>query len=295
MNEKSVGPLVSVDWLRGHLADPDLRLVHVSPDRSVYDEAHLPGAVYCDLHAELALRGTRPETGDAEREWLVPTATQLTATVRGWGVGPRDRVIFYDDIGQNRQAIRGYWLLRYYRWPRERVHVVDGGLNAWRDRGGPVTDVIPPVRHAEPVPFDVADPSLMASFDEVRAWSVESAAGGPVRILDVRTPEEHRGEDVRARRAGHIPGAVNLPFTEFLREDGTFKSADEIRALAERAVGGDLTQLRAAHCQGGVRAALAWFALHELAGIEGVRNYAGSWEEWGNRTDCAVESAPSRE
>jgi thiosulfate/3-mercaptopyruvate sulfurtransferase len=285
------GPLVSVDWLREHLGDPDLRLVHVSPDASVYDEAHVPGAVFSELHAELALRGRRPETGDAEREWLVPTAAELSATVHRWGVGPRDRVVFYDDIGQNRQAIRGLWLLRYYRWPRERVHVLDGGLNAWRAAGAPVTHDEPPVRHAEPVPFDVPDPALVATFDEVRAWSAQSSANRPVRILDVRTPEEHRGEDVRARRGGRIPGAVNLPFTEFLREDGTFRTAGEIRALAERATGGDVSTLRATHCQGGIRAALAWFALHELAGVDGVRMYAGSWEEWGNRTDCAVESA----
>ncbi len=285
------GPLVSVTWLREHLGDGDLRLVHAAADRSVYDEGHLPGAVFSDLHAELALRGTRPETGDAEREWLVPTAAELATTMRAWGVGPRDRVVLYDDIGQNRHAIRGLWLLRLYRWPRERVHVLDGGLNAWRAANGPLTVELPSSRHPEPVPFDVPDPALVASFDEVRAWSNESAHGGPARSLDVRTPEEHRGEDVRARRGGKIPGAVNLPFTEFLRDDGTFRTADEIRTLAEQAVGGDPSALRAAHCQGGIRAALAWFALHELAGVKGIRNYAGSWEEWGNRSDCSVDVA----
>jgi thiosulfate/3-mercaptopyruvate sulfurtransferase len=82
---------------------------------------------------------------------------------------------------------------------------------------------------------------------------------------------------------------VNVPFTEFLREDGTFRSPDEIRALTEAAIGGSAEMLRAAHCQGGIRAALAWFALHELAGVQGIRNYAGSWEEWGNRSDCPVD------
>src|SRR5688500_813514 len=102
------GPLVGVDWLAEHLGDQDLRVVHVSPDRRVYNRRHIPGAVYSDLHRELALRGTAPETGDAEREWLIPTAEQTAAVLRRWGVGEGDRVVFYDDVGLNRQAIRGY-------------------------------------------------------------------------------------------------------------------------------------------------------------------------------------------
>ena len=112
------GPLVDVAWLAAHLGDPDVRVVHVSPDKRVYNKRHVEGATYSDLHKELALKGTAPETGDAEREWLVPTREQAEAVLRRWRVGDGDRIVFYDDIGLNRQAIRGYWLMRLYGFPR---------------------------------------------------------------------------------------------------------------------------------------------------------------------------------
>jgi thiosulfate/3-mercaptopyruvate sulfurtransferase len=125
------GPLIDVDWLADHLDDADLRLVHVAPDRRVYNKRHVPGATYSDLHKEIALKGKAPETGDAEREWLIPSAEQTAAVLRRWRVGDGDRIVFYDDVGLNRQAIRGYWLLRLYRYPKERMHILDGGINAW--------------------------------------------------------------------------------------------------------------------------------------------------------------------
>lgn len=286
------GPLVSVAWLRKHLSDPDLRLVHVSPEPDVYAARHLPGAVFSPLHEELGLRGRRPETGDAEREWLVPSPEELTAAAARWGVEPGDRVVFYDDVGQNRHAIRGFWLLRMHGWPRERVHVLDGGLNTWERARLAMTSAVPPARTPLPVRFVPPDPAFTATFEEVREWSDESVAGedAPIRILDVRTAEEHRGDDVRARRGGRIPGAAHLLWSDFLNPDDTFRSVEEIRALADHATGGDASSLRAVHCQGGIRAALAWFALHELAGLSEVRNYAGSWEEWGNRRDAPIAS-----
>lgn len=283
------GPLVSVAWLREHLDDADVRLVHVSADRTVYDQRHLPGAVYGDLHRELAAAGRAAETGEVDREWLVPGRESVEGALKRWGVGPGDRVVLYDDVGQNRHAIRGYWLLRYYGWPRERVHVLDGGLEAWERAAGPETNAAASPRPADPVHLSEPDPALIASCDQVVEWSRETKQGGPIRILDVRTPEEYRGEDVRSRRGGHVPGAVNLPFDRFLKPDNTFRPPEEIRSLVEQVTGGDPSTLRAAHCQGGVRSALAWFALHELAGLD-VRNYAGSWEEWGNRSDTPVET-----
>ena len=284
------GPLVSAAWLREHLGDPDLRLVQVSPDRNVYDARHIPGAIYGDLHRELALRGRAPETGDVEREWLVPDASSLAATLGRWGVGEGDRVVLYDDVGQNRHAIRGYWLLRLYGWPDGRAHVLDGGLGAWERAGGEVTSDAPAVREVPPVRLGPPREELIARTEQVEEWCREAAASGPVRVLDVREPQEYRGEDVRARRGGHLPGAANLPFTELLTPEGTFRSPDEIRRLAAAATGGHPEALRATYCQGGVRAALAWFALHELAGLK-VANYAASWEEWGNREDLPIEQA----
>jgi 3-mercaptopyruvate sulfurtransferase SseA len=354
-----------------HLGDPDLILVHVSPTRRVYNRRHLAGAVYGDLHRELAVRGRDPATGDAEREWLLPTREQVEATLARWGVGElgaqgaaagraataapsavsspplavaappsaaasplplalagsgaptpasrAPRIVFYDDVGQNRQAIRGYWLLRLYRYPATRVHVLDGGLTAWVASGGPVTDgrtaAAGSARTAEgtpaarrmpagsartardagtsghPVRLGSRDPSLIATADQVRAWSTEaSAPGGPTRVLDVRSPDEFVGWDGRgARRGGRIPGARNRYFADFIRPDNTLRPVPETLALV-RGSGVDPADVRAVYCQGGVRAALAWFVLHELAGLDGVRNYAGSWEEWGNREDVPVQS-----
>ena len=290
----SPGPLVSAAWLADHLDDADLRLVHVSPDRRVYNKRHIPRATYSDLHKELALKGTAPETGDAEREWLIPTREQTEQLLKTWRVGDGDRIVFYDDIGMNRQAIRGYWLLRLYRFPADRLHILDGGVEAWRRAEGETTKDLPEADPADsvraPVTLSERDDDLIATYDEVLAWSREAAKpDGPTRILDVRTAAEWVGTDLRAKRGGHIPGARQRCFVDLLTDEGTFRSVDEMVSLV-RASGADPAEVRATYCQGGVRAALVWFVLHELAGFEEVRSYAGSWEEWGNRAESPIET-----
>ena len=269
-------------------------LVHVSPDRRVYNKRHVPGATYSDLHKELALKGTAPETGDAEREWLIPTREETERLLRTWRVGEGDRIVFYDDIGMNRQAIRGYWLLRLYRFPADRLHILDGGIEAWRRAGGETTTEPPEADLADalrvPVTLGERDDALIATYDEVLAWSREAAKpDGPTRILDVRTAAEWVGTDLRAKRGGHIPGARQRCFVDLLTDEGTFRSVDEMVSLV-RASGADPAEIRATYCQGGVRAALVWFVLHELAGFDEVRSYAGSWEEWGNRAESPIET-----
>ncbi len=285
---------MSAAWLAEHIDDGDIRLVHVSPDRRVYNKRHIAGATYSDLHKELALRGTAPETGDAEREWLIPWREETERLLRVWRVGEGDRVVFYDDIGQNRQAIRGYWLLRLYRFPSDRLHILDGGIEAWRRAGGETRVELPEADLADalraPVTLGKRDDALIATYNEVRAWSREAAKpGGPTRLLDVRTAAEWVGVDLRAARGGHIPGARQRCFVDLLTDEGTFRSVDEMVSLV-RASGADPAELRATYCQGGVRAALVWFVLHELAGYDQVRSYAGSWEEWGNRPESPIET-----
>ena len=287
------GPLVGVEWLSDHLRDPDLRIVHVAPNRRVFNRRHIPGAVYSDLHREIALRGTAPETGDAEREWLIPSPDQVADVLRRWGVGDGDRIVFYDDVGMNRQAIRGYWLLSLYRYPPDRLHVLDGGIKAWSRAGLETTRDEPTSTRAEgrrPPTLGERDDSILATYEDVLAWSRESSRSddAPTRILDVRTANEWVGTDLRARRGGHIPGARHRCFVDLLTDEGTFRPVDEMLSLI-RASGAEPGQIRATYCQGGVRAALVWFVLHELAGYDQVRSYAGSWEEWGNRPDSPIE------
>lgn len=290
----TAGPLVDVDWLAAHRDDPTTRIVHVSPDRRIYNKRHVPGAVFSDLHRELALRGTAPETGDIERESLVPSRDQLQGTLRAWRVGEGDHVVLYDDVGLNRHAIRGYWLLRLYGFPKDQAHVLDGGLDAWTRAGQATTKDVPEADLADglrqPIELGEPDPSLIATYDEVLAWSRESTKGDapPTRTLDVRTAAEWIGTDLRATRGGHIPGARQRAYEDLLTPEGTFRSLDEMLSLI-RGAGAEPDEIRAVYCQSGVRASLAWFVLHELGGYGAVRNYAGSWEEWGNRSDSPVE------
>jgi thiosulfate/3-mercaptopyruvate sulfurtransferase len=287
------GPLVDVGWLAAARDRSDVRIVHVGHDRRIYNKRHVPGAVHADLHATLALRGTAPETGDVERASLIPTREQLEVTLRAWRVGEGDHVVLYDDVGRNRYAARGAWLLRLYGVPSDRVHVLDGGLDAWIRAEQATSTEVPEADLADglrqPIRLAPADTGLIAGYDQVLEWSRESAAdpAAPTRLLDVRTVEEWIGQDRRSERGGHIPGARQRAYEDLLTAEGTFRSVDEMLSLI-RGVGGDPEHLRAVYCQSGVRSALVWFVLSELAGFRQVRNYAGSWEEWGNRPDSPV-------
>ncbi|MEO5884353.1 MAG: rhodanese-like domain-containing protein, partial [Candidatus Limnocylindrales bacterium] len=291
----SAGPLVGVDWLADHVDDPDLRLVHVSDVRRVYNKGHIATAVYSDLHRDLALRGAAPETGAAVRESLVPTREATEAALRRWRVGDGDRIVFMDDVGLNRHAARGYWLMRLYGVPSDRIHVLDGGIEAWRRAGQPLTADVPEADLADglrqPMRLAELDATLLATYEEVLGWSGESTArpGAPTRLLDVRTAAEWVGEDLRARRGGHIPGARQRAYEDLLCADGTFRSLEAMLSLI-KAGGAEPAEIRATYCQSGVRAALVWFVLSELAGHTMVKNYAGSWEDWGNRDDSPVEA-----
>jgi thiosulfate/3-mercaptopyruvate sulfurtransferase len=283
-------PLVNAEWVAGRLGDDGLRLIHVSLDRKASDGGHVPGAVFSDLHVDLAKPGTRPQTGAAKRMYIVPTRDETAEALARWGVAPGCRVVFYDDAGQGRHAIRGYWLLRLYRFPTDRVHVLDGGLTVWQAEGREVTAIQPrPAPASATEPLGEADSALIATAQEVLEWSREAAApGGPTRLLDVRLIDEFLGTDVRAARGGRIPGARHRLFTDFVSPDGRLRSAADVLTILN-GTGVNPDELRATYCQGGIRAALTWFVLSELAGLTQVRNYAESWEEWGNRPELPVE------
>ena len=291
MSADRPGPLVSAEWLTAHLGDPGLRIVHISSDRKAYDQGHIPGAVFSDLHTDLAKGGTDPRTGDISRHYLVPTREDVAEALARWGVAPEMRVVLYDDVGQGRYAARGYWLLRLYGFPAERVHLLDGGLTVWQAEGRPTTAEAAALAAGEATqPLGERDESLIATAEQVLAWSREACApGGPTRLLDVRLIDEYLGHDVRAARGGRIAGSRFRVFTDFVAPDGKLRPpADAVTIL--KATGVEPQELRAIYCQGGVRAALVWFVLHELAGFPEVRNYAESWEEWGNCPELPVEA-----
>ena len=289
MSAGQPGPLVTGAWLAAQLGAPDLRVVHVSVDRKAYDAGHVPGAVFSDLHVDLAKSGVRPETGATKRLYIVPTRDETAETLKRWGVAPGDRIVFYDD-SQGRHAVRGYWLMRLYGFPTERLHVLDGGLVAWQADGRPTTaEMTEPAAVDATEPLHERDESLIATADQVLAWSREaSLPGGPTRLLDVRRIDEFLGLDVMAARGGRIPGARHRIFTEFVAPDGRLRPPAEALAILQ-GTGVNPEELRATYCQGGVRAALVWFVLSEIAGLTEVRNYAESWEEWGNRPDLPIE------
>lgn len=288
------GPLVQTDWLSQHLDDPDLRIVHVSTDRRTFNKRHIPGATYCDLHREIALRGRTPETGDAELEGLLADPAQTGAALRRWRVGDGDRLVVYDDIGRNRHAARVYWHLRLYRFPADRLHLLDGGIDAWAGDDRPTTTDVPDADLADalrvPVALGARDDSILATYDDVVDASRHATTGShpPSRLLDVRTSAEWVGTDLRSRRGGHIPGARLRAYEDFIGDDGRLRTVDQALSLI-RASGADPDEIRAVYCQSGTRAALVWFVLHELAGFGEVRNYAGSWEDWGNRPASSID------
>ena len=287
------GPLVTVDWLADHLDDPISGSSTRRPTGGSTTSATSPARPTA-ISTRLALRGTAPETGDAEREWLVPSREQAEAVLRRWRVGDGDRVVLYDDVGLNRHAIRGYWLLRLYGFPK------DGPHPRWRHRSlatrRTADDDRRPrgrPRRRPAGPGQARRPRRLPPRDLRRGPGLEPRVE-PRRGRPDPHPRRPDGGRVRRRRPpgeawrahpGRAPAVFRRPAD---RRGHVPAGRRDGRARPRPAP--TPAEIRATYCQGGVRAALAWFVLHELAGFDGVRSYAGSWEEWGNRDDSPIES-----
>jgi thiosulfate/3-mercaptopyruvate sulfurtransferase len=269
--------LVDTAWVQEHLNDDSIRIVEVDENPQLYAEAHIPGAIGFDWKKDLQ--------DQVKRDFLGPEA--FGQLFGGRGISNDHTIVLYGDRN-NWFAAYTYWYLNYYG--HDKVLLVNGPREKWIAEGRPTTTEVP--SHA-PASFTArpGDDAIRARRDEVLR-AIES----DTRLVDVRSPQEYSGELIAmpgyeqegAQRGGHIPGAASIPWAQAVREDGTFKSADELRELyGGKGVlnGNDII----AYCRIGERSAHTWFVLHELLGHDRVKNYDGSWTEWGNLVSVPVE------
>jgi thiosulfate/3-mercaptopyruvate sulfurtransferase len=255
----------------------DVVVVDCRPDARAYDAGHLAGARHAQLERDLAAPARDPAHGGRHP---LPDLSQLAATLGRWGIAPHSHVVAYDDQNGANAASRLWWLLEAVG--HREVQVVDGGLAALRDAGFALT-TDPPAPAAQP-PYPCAGlVREVADIDEV-----ERARGAADRrLIDVRAGFRFRGESEPFDPvAGHIPGARNAPYADNLRPDGTFKSADELRALFAGVLDGAAPAQTIVHCGSGVTACHTLLAL-DRAGLSGAKLYVGSWSEWCRNPDLA--------
>jgi thiosulfate/3-mercaptopyruvate sulfurtransferase len=272
------GALVSPDWAREHLEDPDVRFVEVDVDTASYSQSHLPGAVGWDWTSQLS-DGIRRD---------IASRAELSRLVSESGIGPDTHIVLYGD-NNNWFAAWAYWQLKLYGI--ERVSILNGGRKYWLDNDLPLSVDVP---NYPPTGIELpeADFSLRAYYRDV----IDRLGDPSLALVDVRSPAEFNGEVIAppgmtetAQRAGHIPGATSAPWAQTVNEDGTFKSADALREhYAAKGVTADKDIV--AYCRIGERSSHSWYVLHELLGFEKVRNYDGSWTEWGSMIGVPIEN-----
>ena len=280
MAEAYANPQVLVEtvWVADHLKDQNLRVIEVSVDQQAFEQGHVPGAVAFNWFRDLEEHPVRDIASKAKIEQLLAQA----------GVGNDTTVILYGD-NNNWFATYAYWLLKLYG--HRNAQIMNGGRKKWIDEGRPLTKEATKVSAAR---YAAKDPDF--SIRALREMVVETAQRRNRGLVDVRSPREFSGELLApenlpqegAQRGGHVPGAANIPWGENCRPDGTFKSADELKAMyAGKGITPDKEIV--AYCRIGERSSLTWFALKELLGYPKVRNYDGSWTEYGSLVGVPVE------
>ncbi len=270
--------LVTTDWLEEHLDDPTVRVIEVDEDTNAYEKGHIRGAVgwnwTTDLHTEVG-RDYKDQAGFAE---LLSAA----------GVGEETTVVLYGG-NNNWFAAYAYWLLKLRGF--DAVQLLNGGRKKWELESRELVSEVPTYESSGHVFLGSERPEIRAFRDEV-----VGKVGSKTGFVDVRSPEEYRGEKLapdhlpqeQSQVPGHIAGAANIPWAQAANDDGTFKSADELRALYE-AQGITSDQEVIAYCRIGERSSHTWFALQELLGFSNVKNYDGSWTEYGSLVGVPVE------
>ena len=271
------GALVSPEWAQQHLGDAGVRFVEVDVDTAAYEQSHLPGAVGWNWTSQLA-DGIRRD---------IASRDDLQGLLRAGGIGADTHIVLYGD-NNNWFAAWAYWQLKLHGW--DNVSLLNGGRKYWLDNGLP-TSVDATDYRASSVTLPEPDFALRAFRDDILP-----RLGDPtLALVDVRSPAEFSGDVIAppgmtetAQRGGHIPGATSAPWAQTVKEDGTFKSADDLAAhYAAKGVTADKDVI--AYCRIGERSSHSWFVLHELLGFPKVRNYDGSWTEWGSMVNVPIE------
>ncbi|WP_150240557.1 sulfurtransferase [Nocardiopsis quinghaiensis] len=268
--------LVDADWVEAHLDDDNVVLVEVDEDTSAYDKGHIRGAVKIDWKTELQ--------DPVRRDFVDRTGFEKLLSAKG--IGNDDQVILYGG-NNNWFAAYAYWYFKLYG--HDDVLLLDGGRKKWELDSRELVEEVPD-RAPTQYTAKEQDSSIRAFRDEV------VQAIGDKDLVDVRSPDEFTGKllapahlpQETSQRPGHIPTARNIPWAKTANEDGTFKSADELRELYTGA-GVDLDKDIIAYCRIGERSSHTWFALHEILGLENVKNYDGSWTEYGSLVGVPVE------
>jgi thiosulfate/3-mercaptopyruvate sulfurtransferase len=272
--------LVTTDWVAQHRTDPNVRIVESDEDVLLYDTGHIPGALKVDWHQDL--------NDQLQRDYLDPDA--FAALMRRLGVTPDTTVVFYGDKN-NWWATYALWVFRLFG--HTNVQIMDGGRKKWEDEGRELTTDVPTYPATDyPVP-ERRDEEIRAFKEDVLR---HLQFKGP--LVDVRSPDEFSGLKLHmpdypqegAMRGGHIPGAKSVPWARAVNPDtGEFKSADELRAIYEGEIGLKSGDDVIAYCRIGERSSHTWFVLSYLLGYGKVRNYDGSWTEWGNSVRVPIE------
>ena len=269
--------LVDAEWAQAHLSDPNVRFVEVDVDTTAYSQGHLPGAVGWDWTSQLS-DGVRRDLASRE---------DFSALLSKSGIGPDTTIVLYGD-NNNWFAAFAYWQLKLFG--HDDVRILNGGRKYWLDNGLPIT-LDEPTHASTGYQLPERDDALRAYRDDI----LPRLGDAGLALVDVRSPAEFNGEIIAppglsetAQRAGRIPGAASIPWGQTVREDGTFKSPDELRSLYE-AKGITPDKDVVAYCRIGERSSHSWFVLHELLGYQRVRNYDGSWTEWGSLIGVPIE------
>jgi thiosulfate/3-mercaptopyruvate sulfurtransferase len=270
--------LVSTQWVSDNLGSSAIRIVEVSVETSLYDTEHVPGAVNFSWTTQLQDQIRRDIISQADFESLLSRS----------GITPDTHVILYGD-NNNWFAAYGFWIFKYYG--HENVSLMDGGLKKWKLENRPLTAQVPAY-----VPTSYRIASINSNYRADRDYVKERLSRKGFALVDVRSPAEYAGEIIAppgmsetAQRAGHIPGAVNIPWSQAVAEDGTYKPKSELAKLyIEKGVPVNGDEI-VTYCRIGERSSHTWVVLKYILGYQNVRNYDGSWTEWGNLISSPIK------